>query len=96
MVSAQGFYSDKPGTHIRFTRFFKSQSSAPFLDLQGLLQWLGRAPFFDLQGFHRVKSGPLSRFTGFLQIQPRPPFSIYSDFTGSDQFPFFDLQGQIN
>lgn len=35
MVSAQGFYSDKPGTHIRFTRIFKTQSSAPFLDLQG-------------------------------------------------------------
>ena len=94
MVSAQAFYSDKTGTHVRFTGFFKSQSSTPFLRrFTGFLQPRGRGPFFDLQGFYRVKSGPLSRFTEFLHSQPRPPFSIYSVFTGSDQFPIFDLQG---
>ena len=52
-----------------------------------------QAPFVDLQGFYRVKSGPLFRFTGFLQSQVRPPFSIYRVFTESSQAPFYDLQG---
>ena len=51
------------------------------------------APFFDLPGFCRVKPGCVFRFTGFLQGQARPPFSIYMVFTESIQAPFFDLQG---
>ena len=51
-----------------------------------------QAPFFDLQGFYRVKSGPLFRFTGFLQSQARPPFIIYRVFTGSNLSSFFNLQ----
>ena len=52
-----------------------------------------QASFYDLQGFYRVKSGPFFRFTGFLQIQARPPFMIYRVFTESSQAPFYDLQG---
>ena len=52
-----------------------------------------QAPFYDLQDFYIVKPGPLFRFTGFLQSQARPAFSIYRVFTGSSQSPSFDLQG---
>ena len=35
----------------------------------------------------------LFQFTGFLHGPTTLPFSIYSVFTGSNQSPFFDLQG---
>ena len=40
-----------------------------------------------------VATGPLFRFTGFLQSQARSPVSIYRVFTESSQAPCFVSQG---
>jgi len=92
----QVFYRVKPGTLFGFTGFLKGQARPPFSIYRvstTISQYLhviyrfftesSQAPFLDLQGFYRVKPGPLSGFTGFLQSQARPPFSIYRVFTDS-------------
>ena len=47
-----------------------------------------QAPFFDLQGFYWVKPGPLFQFTGFIQSQARPPFSIYRVYAESSRIMY--------
>ena len=73
MVSTERFNSDKLGTDIRVTGFFKSKSNTQILDLQGVTA-MKQASFNDLQGFSRVKPGPNFQFTGFLRSQAKPSF----------------------
>ena len=73
MVSSERFNSDKSGTDIRVTGFFKRKSNIQILDLQGFTA-TKQASFNDLQGFSRVKPGPNFQFTGFLRSQAKPPF----------------------
>ena len=85
---SQDFHSQaRPALSIY--RVFTESSQSPFFHLiYRVFTELSQALFFDLQGFYRVKPGPLVGFTGFLQSQARPPFSIYRVFKESNQAPF--------
>ena len=73
---------------------FTGSNQTPFIGLQHLQGQIG-LPLFDrdLQGFYRVEPVSFLLFTRFLQGQNSLPLSIYKNFTGSNQSPFFDLQG---
>ena len=87
MVSAEGYNSGRPGIDIRFTEFFNSRT------IYRLFTLTRRGPLFDLQGFHSVKLGPFLRFTGFLQSQARPPFSILQGVYSVKPGPLFRFTG---
>ena len=84
--------------------FLQGQISLPLL-IYNVFTWTNQSPFIDLQYFYRVKSVSISSIykdrvkpvsflllTRFLQGQNSLPLSVYKNFTGSNQSPFFDLQ----
>ena len=90
MVSTERFNSDKSGTDIRVTGFFKSKSNTQILDLQGFTA-TKQASFSYLQGFSRAKPSPNFQFTGFLRSQAKPSFFRFTEFLKSKARPPFAI-----
>ena len=83
MVSTEGFNSDKPGTDIRFTGFFKSQTiyrtftatrRATLFRFTGFLQNQARPPFSIYRVFTLSSQAPFFDLQGFYSANPGPLF----------------------